>query len=147
MRNEKPVTQEDKERSLSSYDYELPPDAIAQNPVVPRDSAKLLVVDSLNTHCHHIFSDLPQLLKPGDLLIMNDTRVIPARLYGRKTSGAAVEVLLIEEQQHNTWLALVKPGKRLQPGARILFGRRKDGEMGRWRTQMDEAVRWAAVPT
>lgn len=123
MHNEESVTQENKERSLSSYDYELPPDAIAQNPVVPRDSAKLLVVNSPNTHFHHIFSDLPQLLKPGDLLIMNDTRVIPARLYGRKTSGAAVEVLLLEEQQHNTWLALVKPGKRLQPGAKILFER------------------------
>ncbi len=136
MRNEESVTQENKERSLSSYDYELPPDAIAQNPVVPRDSAKLLVVDSPDSHCDCIFSDLPQLLKPGDLLIMNDTRVIPARLHGRKTSGAAVEVLLLEEQQHNTWLALVKPGKRLQPGAKILFERR-------WRTQMDaDKRRW-----
>lgn len=130
MRNKESITQENKERSLSSYNYELPPDAIAQNPVVPRDSAKLLVVDSPNTHCHHIFSDLPQLLKPGDLLIMNDTRVIPARLYGRKTSGAAVEVLLLEEQQHNTWLALVKPGKRLQPGAKILFERQESRGVG-----------------
>ncbi|KJH73686.1 S-adenosylmethionine tRNA ribosyltransferase [Aliterella atlantica CENA595] len=120
---------EDKERSLSSYDYELPPSAIAQNPVIPRDSAKLLVVDSPHTHCHRIFSDLPQLLKPGDLLIMNDTRVIPARLHGRKTSGAAVEVLLLEEKQYNTWLALVKPGKRLQKGARIVFAR-EAGEAG-----------------
>lgn len=120
---------EDRERSLSSYDYELPPNAIAQNPVVPRDSAKLLVVDSPHTHCHCIFSDLSQLLKPGDLLIMNDTRVIPARLHGRKTSGAAVEVLLLEEKQPNTWLALVKPGKRLQVGAKILF-ERKGGLQG-----------------
>lgn len=121
------VIQEDKERSLSSYDYELPQEAIAQNPVVPRDSAKLLVVDSPTSHCHRIFSDLPQLLKPGDLLIMNDTRVIPARLYGRKTSGAAVEVLLLEEKQHNTWLGLVKPGKRLQVGAKIVFERGAGG--------------------
>ena len=107
--------------SLASYDYELPSEQIAQNPSVPRDSAQLLVVNSPSTHYHCIFRDLPPVLQPGDLLIMNDTRVIPARLYGRKTSGAAIEVLLLEENQFNTWLALVKPGKRLQPGAKILF--------------------------
>ncbi len=109
--------------SLASYDYELPLKQIAQNPAFPRDSANLLVINSPTTHYHSIFSDLPSLLQPGDLLIMNDTRVIPARLYGRKTSGAAIEVLLLEEKQPNTWLALVKPGKRLQPGAKILFAR------------------------
>ena len=106
--------------SLNGYDYELPLEQIAQNPAIPRDSAKLLVVKP-NTHNHCIFSDLPSLLQPGDLLIMNDTRVIPARLYGHKTSGAAIEVLLLEEKLLNTWLALVKPGKRLQPGAKIVF--------------------------
>lgn len=107
--------------SLASYDYELPSEQIAQNPAAPRDSAKLLVVDSPTTCKHGIFRDLPQLLQSGDLLIMNDTRVIPARLYGRKTSGAAIEVLLLQEKQFNIWLALVKPGKRLQPGAQIVF--------------------------
>ena len=111
--------------SLASYDYELPLEQIAQNPAFPRDSARLLVVKP-TTHHHGIFSDLPSLLQPGDLLIMNDTRVIPARLYGRKISGAAIEVLLLEEKQPNTWLALVKPGKRLQPGAKILFERQGD---------------------
>ena len=106
--------------SLNGYDYELPLEQIAQNPAIPRDSAKLLVVKP-NTHNHCIFGDLPSLLQPGDLLIMNDTRVIPARLYGHKTSGAAIEVLLLEEKLLNTWLALVKPGKRLQPGAKIVF--------------------------
>lgn len=107
--------------SLASYDYELPLEQIAQNPAFPRDSARLLVVNSPTDYSHGIFRDLPQLLQPGDLLIMNDTRVIPARLYGRKTSGAAIEVLLLEEKQPNTWLALVKPGKRLQLGAKIVF--------------------------
>lgn len=107
--------------SLASYDYELPPAQIAQNPASPRDSAKLLLVDSPDTYKHCIFRDLPSFLQPGDLLVMNDTRVIPARLYGRKISGAAIEVLLLEEKEFNTWLALVKPGKRLQVGAKIVF--------------------------
>ncbi|MBD2091679.1 tRNA preQ1(34) S-adenosylmethionine ribosyltransferase-isomerase QueA [Microcoleus sp. FACHB-1515] len=110
------------DRLLSSYDYDLPLDRIAQNPVVPRDSARLLVVDSPTTHQHRIFRDLPELLRPHDLLVLNDTRVIPARLYGRKSNGVEVEVLLLEEQQVNQWLALVKPGKRLKPGAAIEFG-------------------------
>ncbi|MUH00936.1 tRNA preQ1(34) S-adenosylmethionine ribosyltransferase-isomerase QueA [Scytonema sp. UIC 10036] len=110
---------------LAGYDYELPQELIAQNPVVPRDSSRLLVVNP-NTvgeaaPQHHIFRDLPELLQSGDLLIMNDTRVIPARLYGYKQTGAEIEVLLLEERQHNCWLALVKPGKRFKPGAKIVF--------------------------
>ncbi len=109
------------DHSLSTYDYELPPELIAQNPACPRDRARLLVVDSPTHHSDRVFCELPKLLKSGDLLVMNNTRVIPARLYGQKASGAMVEVLLLEEQQHNIWLALVKPGKRLQPGAKIFF--------------------------
>jgi S-adenosylmethionine:tRNA ribosyltransferase-isomerase len=114
------------ESSLNGYDYELPQELIAQNPVVPRDSSRLLVINSPNTGIdtpplHHIFRDLPNLLRPGDLLVMNNTRVIPARIYGRKFSGAEIEVLLLEERQHNCWLALVKPGKRFKPGAKIIF--------------------------
>lgn len=109
------------DRSLAGYDYELPQERIAQNPAFPRDIARLLVVDSPTHYTHRVFRDLPELLRSGDLLVMNNTRVIPARLYGRKPSGALVEVLLLEERQNNTWLALVKPGKRLKPGARILF--------------------------
>ena len=75
---------------------------------------------------HHHFRDLPDLLKPGDLLVLNDTRVMPARLYGRKLEGAAVEILLLEEHAPFQWLALVKPGKRLQPGAQIHFGAKID---------------------
>ncbi|MCZ0901376.1 S-adenosylmethionine:tRNA ribosyltransferase-isomerase, partial [Microcoleus sp. HI-ES] len=107
--------------SLDGYDYELPPSRIAQNPVVPRDSSRLLAVDSPSSQQHRIFRDLPDLLEPGDLLVLNNTRVMPARLYGHKPNGPAVEILLMEERQHNCWLALVKPGKRLKLGAKIEF--------------------------
>ncbi|MEG4092005.1 tRNA preQ1(34) S-adenosylmethionine ribosyltransferase-isomerase QueA [Microcoleus sp. Pol12B4] len=107
--------------SLDGYDYELPPSRIAQNPVVPRDSSRLLAVDSPSSQQHRIFRDLPDLLQPGDLLVLNNTRVLPARLYGHKPNGPAVEILLMEERQHNCWLALVKPGKRLKLGAKIEF--------------------------
>lgn len=121
---------EELDHSLAGYDYELPPEQIAQNPISPRDSSRLLVVDSPIHHAHRIFRDLPELLLPGDLLVMNNTKVIPARLYGQKASGAMVEVLLLEEQQHNVWLALVKPGKRLQPGAKIFFAKQDSGVVG-----------------
>jgi S-adenosylmethionine:tRNA ribosyltransferase-isomerase len=116
------------DRLLVAYDYELPPEQIAQNPIEPRDSARLLAIKSPTFHSHHIFRDLPDLLAPGDLLVLNDTRVIPARLYGYKPSGAAVEVLLLEEQSHHFWLALVKPGKRLPPGATIQFSPLSEAE-------------------
>jgi S-adenosylmethionine:tRNA ribosyltransferase-isomerase len=133
--------------SLAGYDYELPTELIAQNPAVPRDSSRLLVVNSPNVGNenrleHRIFRDLPEILRPGDLLVMNNTQVIPARLYGEKSTGAEVEVLLLEERQHNCWLALVKPGKRFKHGSKIVFtakgktdgemGRLGDGEIGRW---------------
>jgi len=111
----------DDDWSLSAYDYHLPPEQIAQNPAVPRDSSRLLVVAAAPTYDHRIFRELPELLQPGDLLVMNNTRVLSARLHGRKVGGAQVEVLLLEEQASNQWLALVKPGRRLKPGARIRF--------------------------
>jgi S-adenosylmethionine:tRNA ribosyltransferase-isomerase len=121
--------------SLAGYDYELPPELIAQNPVVPRDSSRLLVVNSPSTGqetlpLHHIFRDLPDLLQSGDLLVMNNTRVMPARLYGHKSTGAEIEVLLLEERQHNCWLALVKPGKRFKLGTKIVFDAKRDGGDG-----------------
>jgi S-adenosylmethionine:tRNA ribosyltransferase-isomerase len=109
---------------LSSYDYKLPEGQIAQYPVTPRDSARLLVVDSTQSF-HSQFRDLPSWLRPGDLLVLNNTRVIPARLFGCKRTQETfltVEVLLLEEQSPQTWLALVKPGRRLKPGAIIEFG-------------------------
>ncbi|AUB40836.1 queA, S-adenosylmethionine:tRNA ribosyltransferase-isomerase [Nostoc flagelliforme CCNUN1] len=112
--------------SVAGYDYELPPELIAQNPAVPRDSSRLLVVDSPTTGIetaplHHIFHDLPALLRSGDLLVMNNTRVIPARLYGHKSTGGKIQVLLLEERQYNCWLALVKPGKSFKQGTKIIF--------------------------
>ena len=106
---------------LSSYNYKLPQSLISQTAAVPRDSARLLVVDSRFDSTHGTFRDLVDWLKPGDLLVLNNTRVIPARLYGRKTTGSQVEILLIEERIDNCWLALVKPGKRFTMGAKISF--------------------------
>ena len=87
------------EHLLSSYDYYLPQELIAQNPVIPRDNSRLLVINSPENHIHSVFRDLPQWLLPGDLLVFNNTRVIPARLYGAKSTGAPVEILLLEEKE------------------------------------------------
>jgi S-adenosylmethionine:tRNA ribosyltransferase-isomerase len=114
----------DDDRQLSAYDYPLPPERIAQTPAVPRDSSRLLVVQH-NGYVHRLFQDLPDLLQPGDLLVVNNTRVIPARLYGRKQTGLSVELLLLEPRSPDCWLALVKPGKRLKPGAEIVFSGRE----------------------
>lgn len=106
---------------LSSYDYYLPPTHIAQNPAIPRDSSRLLIADSPTTHHHCHFRDLPEWLQEGDLLVLNDTRVIPARLYGETQAGGAVEILLLEEKAPLHWLCLVKPGKRFRTGSRLYF--------------------------
>jgi S-adenosylmethionine:tRNA ribosyltransferase-isomerase len=111
---------------VSAYGYDLPEGHIAQTPAVPRDRSRLMVVGP-QQHRHHIFRDLPQLLQSGDLLVLNNTRVIPARLLGRKVSvlgtpPLAVEVFLLEPKGEGCWLALVKPGRRLKPGAEIEFG-------------------------
>ncbi|MEM8807130.1 MAG: tRNA preQ1(34) S-adenosylmethionine ribosyltransferase-isomerase QueA [Cyanobacteria bacterium P01_G01_bin.38] len=116
------VKQSNSDHVLSAYQYDLPEALIAQNPAVPRDSARLLVVNSASSYQHSHFRDLPGCLHPGDLLILNNTRVIPARLYGMKPSGAKIEVLLLEPQEDGVWLALVKPGRRLKPGSCIYFG-------------------------
>lgn len=107
---------------LSSYCYNLPPERIAQDPVEPRDRAKLLAISSATEHDHRHIYDLPNLLRAGDLLVLNNTKVLPARLFGHKPEGAAVEILLLEEKASLQWLALVKPGRRLKPGATIHFG-------------------------
>lgn len=127
----------DMDQQLSSYDYFLPPELIAQNPVIPRDSSRLLVIQGENSLKHHIFADLPQFLSAGDLLVVNNTRVIPARLYGKKSTGAQVEVLLVEETDDNCWLALVKPGKRFSLGSEIYFG---DGLLKATVVDKDEAT-------
>ena len=113
--------QNDWDLKLSKYEYSLPSDRIAQNPTEPRDHSRLLVTSSPTEHHHARFDSLPLWLQSGDLLVLNDTSVIPARLYGRKTTGAAVEVLLLEARSPQEWLALVRPGKRLPLGSTIQF--------------------------
>jgi S-adenosylmethionine:tRNA ribosyltransferase-isomerase len=110
------------------FDYDLPSGRIAQNPAEPRDSCRLLVLDRASGQLdHRNFSDLPDYLRSGDLLVVNETRVLPARLKGAKAeTGGVVEVLLLRERYADTWECLVKPGRRLMPGAHIVFG---DGDL------------------
>ena len=108
----------------SELDYELPAERIAQHPCEPRDAARLLVVErDAGTWLEQRFNQLPELLEPEDLLVVNDTRVIPARLRGRKRSGGRAEALLIERRPDSTWLALVRAGGRLRAGLdrRVVF--------------------------
>ncbi|MFN3649069.1 MAG: tRNA preQ1(34) S-adenosylmethionine ribosyltransferase-isomerase QueA [Armatimonadota bacterium] len=107
---------------LELFDYPLPPERIAQTPIEPRDASRLLVLHADGTREHRRFLDLPELLSPGDLLVFNDTRVLPARLFGRKETGASVELLLLQRHRAGVWEGLVYPGRRLKEGARILFG-------------------------
>lgn len=104
----------------SEFDYELPESAIAQTPIEPRDRSRLL---DTSTGRDHLFADLPDLLRPGDLLVLNDTRVRAARLHGRKEgSGGGVEVLLLELRPDGTWEAMVRPARRLRRGTRFTAG-------------------------
>jgi S-adenosylmethionine:tRNA ribosyltransferase-isomerase len=107
---------------VSDFDFELPDDQIAQEPR-PRGQSRLLVVRRQDRSWQeHAFSDLPSLLDPGDVLVANDTRVFPARLIGRRDpSGGAVECFLLERESETEWLALVHPGQKLKPGARMVF--------------------------
>ncbi len=101
------------------FDFALPPERIAQNPAEPRDHARLLHVKPDILADHNIY-DLPDLLRPDDLLVMNDTKVIPARLYGKR-GDVSVEVLLHKKQAPQTWLAFARPGKRLRVADTIIF--------------------------
>ncbi|NJP09371.1 MAG: tRNA preQ1(34) S-adenosylmethionine ribosyltransferase-isomerase QueA [Leptolyngbyaceae cyanobacterium RU_5_1] len=145
----------DCDRLLTAYDYTLPEAQIAQSPSIPRDSARLLVVNTTTEQAHAVFRDLPDLLQPGDLLVLNNTRVLPARLHGYKLSGLPVEVLLLEPQPSesmavndfsNRWLALVKPGRRLKPGTQIWFGT-PDAEPEAMANRVSARVLATDVPT
>jgi S-adenosylmethionine:tRNA ribosyltransferase-isomerase len=105
---------------LANYLYNLPEALIAQVPVTPRDRSRLLVVEPEDCQ-HQQFADLTELLQPGDLLVFNDTKVIPARLLGKKSTGANVEVLLLEAESDNIWTALVKPGRKVLIGNQLVF--------------------------
>lgn len=106
---------------LELFDYPLPDERIAQTPLEPRDASRMLVLKSDGTREHRRFLDLPEYLCAGDLLIFNDTRVLPARLVGRKETGARVEALLLQRLSPGRWEGLVYPGRRLQEGARVVF--------------------------
>lgn len=107
---------------VTDFDYYLPQELIAQHPMEPRDHSRLLVVDKKTGEIEHKhFYDLVNYLKPGDVLVFNDTRVIPARLHGTKDTGAHVEVFLLTRRDATDWEVLVRPGKKLQVGAKINF--------------------------
>nr|MDD5837098.1 tRNA preQ1(34) S-adenosylmethionine ribosyltransferase-isomerase QueA [Eubacteriales bacterium] len=108
----------------SDFYYDLPQELIAQTPIEPRDQSRLMVIDK-NTGevTHKIFKDLIDYLNPNDCLILNDTRVIPARIYGvKKETGAVVEFLLLKQSENNVWECLCKPGKRAKIGTEFVFG-------------------------
>jgi len=109
----------------SDFYYDLPQELIAQTPLEQRDHSRLLCMDrSTGALEHRHFYELPDLLRPGDLLVMNNSKVLPARLYGTKEGpgGAAVEFLLLEQKEQNVWEILVHPGRRLRTGAKVPFG-------------------------
>ena len=104
------------------FDYHLPPELIAQTPLERRDSSRLLALDRATGAIRHSrFSGIREYLRPGDLMVFNRSRVIPARLYGRRESGGRVELLLLSRVEPGIWRALARPGRRLQPGARVVL--------------------------
>lgn len=112
----------------SDFNFELPQELIAQTPIPRRDASRLLVLDKdTGAWEHRHFYDLPDYLRPGDCLILNNSRVLPARLLGhRLPGGGACEILLLIDRGENTWECLVRPGKKLRTGARVSFG---DGQL------------------
>lgn len=109
---------------LSDFDYELPPERVAQHPADRRDAGRLLVVPAAGALAHRRFSEVIDLVRPGDLLVRNNTRVFPARLIGRRDSGGRVELLLLRALADPgvVWQALARPARALRPGRRLLFG-------------------------
>ena len=107
----------------SDFDFELPEELIAQTPLERRDASRLLTLDKhTGAVGHHHFYDLPQFLRPGDCLVLNNSRVIPARLIGHRPTGGVCEVLLLVDRGDKCWECLVRPGRKLKPGTRLSFG-------------------------
>ena len=108
---------------LEEFDYYLPEELIAQVPIEKRDESRLLVLDkNEKTIEHKIFKDIIDYLEPGDCLVRNNTKVIPARLYGKKETGANVEFVLLKQIEGDIWESIVRPGNKLRPGTKVLFG-------------------------
>ncbi len=111
----------------SDFYYDLPEELIAQTPLEQRDASRLMVLDrNTGKTEHRRFYELPELLCPGDCLVLNDSRVLPARLFGKRPTGGAVEVLLLTDKGEKCWECLVRPGKKARPGDTLTFG---DGEL------------------
>jgi S-adenosylmethionine:tRNA ribosyltransferase-isomerase len=132
----------------SDFYYELPPELIAQKPAVPRDSCRLLVLDRKSGLCEHRqFFEIGAYLRPGDLLVANETRVMPARLIGyREQGGGEAEVMLLGRApmsgaQDELWEALVRPGRRLKPGTRVIFGPDLSAEIIDWGAEGQRGMR------
>lgn len=117
---------------MNLYDYELPESAIAQEPIPDRSASRLLVMDRASgARQHRHFSDLPEFLRSGDLLVVNETRVIPARLRARRPGGGKAEIFLVRSLPDGRWLALVKPSARIKPGSEIALVDHAEGPAGR----------------
>ena len=108
---------------VTDFDYELPEELIAQTPIEKRDESRLMVLDRKEqTIEHKHFKDIIDYLEPGDVLVRNNTKVIPARLYGKKETGAKVEFLLLNNMEKDIWECIVRPGNKLHVGAKVIFG-------------------------
>ena len=111
----------------SDFYFDLPEELIAQTPLERRDASRLLCLDNTSGAMEHrVFSELPELLRPDDCLVMNDSRVLPARLLGARETGGAAELLLLRDLGAGKWECLARPGKKLRPGSKVTFG---DGEL------------------
>ncbi len=108
---------------LSEFNYELPEELIAQTPIKKRDESRLMILNRKEqTIEHKKFKDIIEYLQPGDVLVRNNTKVIPARLYGKKETGANVEFLLLNNIENDIWEAIVRPGNKLHVGTKVIFG-------------------------
>lgn len=107
---------------VEDFDYQLPEELIAQDPIEPRDASRLLIMDKRTGALRHsVFNQLGKELRPGDMLVINDTKVLPARLFATKESGAAIELLLLKQVELNLWQCLVRPGRKALPGVKLRF--------------------------
>lgn len=120
----------DKLKLRSSYYYDLPDELIAQHPIPERSTSRLLKLDKDSGGVKHLtFNNIVDILKPDDILVVNKTKVIPARIYGEKFTGAQVEILLLNQISDDSWQCLVKPGKKCKPGTLIHFSNELNGEI------------------
>lgn len=112
------------EMKVTDYYFDLPQEQIAQDPLEDRSSSRLLVLDKeTGEYSHHVFREITEFLKPGDCLVLNNTKVIPARLFGEKEgTQAKIEILLLKRRENDVWETLVKPGKKAKVGTKIIFG-------------------------